>query len=489
MLETHAAGNAPDNRRVLLVDDLPSIHDDYRKVLAVPDDNSALDDDEALLFGTSKRTAVGFELESAYQGLEAIEKVEAALRAGRPYAMAFVDMRMPPGLDGVETVERLWAVDPSLQVVICTAYSDYAWDEVFRRLDAQDRLLVLKKPFDPVEMAQLARTLTVKWNLHVKAEMKVAELDAAVTERTRSLSHANDALRTEIAERERLQQQLVQAEKLASIGQLSAGVAHELNTPIQYLTDNVNFVRRSLDPLLAAADSVEQMVAAYRADRLNETSVAETDALLKRLKLPYVKKNVPAALDQSLDGLRRMAGIVGAMKSFSRPSDGAMTPADIGEIIADSIALAHTKYTDVAELDVAVQPQLAPLPCLRNEIGQVILNLVVNAADAIDEAARKTGTPGKGRITILAERSGDFLQLRVRDNGTGIPLAARGRIFDPFFTTKPVGSGTGQGLSISYAIVVQQHGGTITFETADGQGTTFEVRLPYAAREANRTIA
>jgi CheY-like chemotaxis protein len=148
--------NTPPNRRILLVDDMPAIHEDFRKILAGSMMESDLDEDEAVLFGTAARAApVRFETDSAYQGAEAIDKVRASLLANLPYAMAFVDIRMPPGLDGVETIERLWREDPALQIVLCTAYSDYSWTEVLTRLDARDRLLILKKPFDAVEVYQL----------------------------------------------------------------------------------------------------------------------------------------------------------------------------------------------------------------------------------------------------------------------------------------------------------------------------------------------
>jgi diguanylate cyclase (GGDEF)-like protein/PAS domain S-box-containing protein len=183
--------NRLENRRVLVVDDARAIHEDFRKILAasVP---SPLDQDEAMLFGTTARPmSVSFEMDSAFQGLEAIEKVEASLRADRPYAMAFVDMRMPPGLDGVETVERLWSVDPELQVVLCTAYSDSTWTEVLNRLDVRDRLLILKKPFDPIEVYQFANSLTAKWMASRQAAFKMNTLEEAVERRTRELSDAN----------------------------------------------------------------------------------------------------------------------------------------------------------------------------------------------------------------------------------------------------------------------------------------------------------
>jgi len=180
------------NRRILLADDMPAIHDAFRKILLPDSSSSDLDDVESDLFGTSAKTpAVNFVLDSAYQGQEALAKVREALWTGRPYALAFIDMRMPPGWDGVETIEQLWREDPRLQIVICTAFADHSWIEVFDRLDARDRLLVLKKPFDPIEVRQLASALTVKWQMTEDAAFKVNLLEQAVEKRTRELSDAN----------------------------------------------------------------------------------------------------------------------------------------------------------------------------------------------------------------------------------------------------------------------------------------------------------
>ncbi len=163
----------PQNRRVLLADDTPAIHEDFRKILLPQPAATNLDDIEAALFGTAARKSdVEFVLDSACQGQEAVAKVREALEADEPYAMAFIDMRMPPGWDGVETIEQLWLVDPRLQIVICTAYADQSWVEVFERLDARDRLLVLKKPFDPIEVRQLASALTMKWQMTEDAAFK-----------------------------------------------------------------------------------------------------------------------------------------------------------------------------------------------------------------------------------------------------------------------------------------------------------------------------
>ncbi|MHB2249582.1 GGDEF/EAL domain-containing response regulator [Pseudomonas fitomaticsae] len=184
------------NRRVLIVDDTASIHGDFAKILkpATVEDKD-LDETENLLFGTPSSAPTSskehFELDSAYQGREALDKVEAALAAGRPYAMAFIDMRMPPGWDGLETIERLWQADPKLQVALCTAYSDYSWEEIDQRLPQNDRLLILKKPFDAIEIRQMASALTVKWQMTEDAELKMNQLEQAVEERTRELSDAN----------------------------------------------------------------------------------------------------------------------------------------------------------------------------------------------------------------------------------------------------------------------------------------------------------
>jgi diguanylate cyclase (GGDEF)-like protein/PAS domain S-box-containing protein len=181
-----------ENRRILLVDDLASIHEDFGKILQAAQPASELDEEEAMLFGrTSRATTIEFDIDSAFQGAEALEKVRASLKAQRPYAMAFIDMRMPPGWDGAETVERLWKEDPKLQVVFCTAYSDYSWQEVLARLEVNDRLLILKKPFDPIEVYQLACALTTKWALNEQAAFKMGELETAVEDRTRALSNAN----------------------------------------------------------------------------------------------------------------------------------------------------------------------------------------------------------------------------------------------------------------------------------------------------------
>ena len=195
------------NRRVLVIDDNQAIHDDMRKIL-VGDllAREALQDDEEILFGVETAPITRFEIDSAYQGQEGLAKLEQALAAGRPYALAFVDVRMPPGWDGIETVSRLWRVYPALQIVICTAYSYYSWNDIRRRVDPSENLLILKKPFDNIEVVQLAHSLTRKWLVSRQAEAKMADLDGMVSERTRQLQAAHEAIQGEFRERARAQE-------------------------------------------------------------------------------------------------------------------------------------------------------------------------------------------------------------------------------------------------------------------------------------------
>ena len=188
--------STPTNRRILLIDDTPSIHEDFQRILSGTDTASELDAAEEALFGEVSASvgSANFDLDSAYQGEEGLEKVSAALNADSPYALAFVDMRMPPGWDGVETIQEIWKVDPRLQIVICTAHSDYSWDEILGRLAVEDRLLILKKPFDNIEVIQLASALTAKWQMTRHAELKVTRLESAVQERTNALAIANQEL-------------------------------------------------------------------------------------------------------------------------------------------------------------------------------------------------------------------------------------------------------------------------------------------------------
>jgi two-component system NtrC family sensor kinase len=466
------------NRRILLVDDMPTIHDDFRKILgasAAPA-KAALEAARAALFGDdagvpAKPAPQPFELDSAYQGEEGLAKVEASLREGRPYAMAFVDMRMPPGWDGVETIEHLWRADPKLQVVICTAYSDTSWEEVLERLDARDRLLILKKPFDNIEVRQLANALTAKWQANEQLASQIDNLESAVTERTRKLQ-------TEMDERKQLEAQLVQSEKLASIGQLAAGVAHEINNPIGYVFSNFGTLEGYLESLFRMFDACE--AAAAQAP----TVAQRLRALADELQLEYLKEDVPSLMRESKEGIGRVRRIVADLKDFSHvDQEQTWQHADVERGIDSTLNIVASELRFKADV-VKEYGGIGEVECLPSQINQVVMNLVVNAAHAI-------GTE-RGRIVVRTGTAGSEAWIEVADNGSGIPKDVLPRIFDPFFTTKPVGKGTGLGLSLSYGIV-QKHGGRITVDTEPGRGTTFRVSLPLqrapAAREEEALAA
>jgi PAS domain S-box-containing protein len=276
----------------------------------------------------------------------------------------------------------------------------------------------------------------------------------------------------EVTERIHLQTQLLQAQKLESIGQLAAGIAHEINTPTQYVGDNTRFLQdafHDLQPILTELKRVQHDPIATRA-------LGPLAELAARADLDYLLDEIPKAVCQSLEGIERVAGIVRAMKEFAHPGTPDKTPIDLNRAIQSTLTVARNEWKYVADLVTDLDENLPPVPCLPGEINQVILNLVVNAAHAIGDMVSEGKMP-KGEIRVTTRLAGDFGEIRVSDNGTGIPAEIHRKIFDPFFSTKAVGKGTGQGLAISHA-VVEKHGGTITFNTRLGQGTTFIVRLP-----------
>jgi signal transduction histidine kinase len=257
----------------------------------------------------------------------------------------------------------------------------------------------------------------------------------------------------DISEVKQLQSQLAQAQKLESVGQLAAGVAHEINTPIQYIGDNAKFLED------AFRDLIEMREVEHRAE-----------------DFAYLKAEVPNAITQLSEGVNHVARIVRAMKEFSHPGPIEKTEVDINQAIESTILVSKHEWKFVAEITTDLDPDLPPVPCVAGEVNQVILNLIVNAAHAIAEVVKDSGR--KGRILISTRQKESVLEISIADTGAGIPEGIQSRIFDPFFTTKPVGKGTGQGLAIAHTVIVQKHKGTLRFESEVGRGTTFLIELP-----------
>jgi two-component system NtrC family sensor kinase len=420
--------------RVLIVDDSPPIHEDFRQILA-GGESSDIDSLEGLLFGDPVPAAPArrFELDSAFQGQEALALVQRAVAAGQPYAVCFLDVRMPPGWDGPETLRQLWAVDPALQVVLCTAYSDYSWSEIVERCGDTDRLLILKKPFEVPEVRQLAHALAEKWRLARVQARRLADLEALVAERT-------EALRREMAERARAEHELHQTQRLEALGRLAAGIGHEINNPLAFILGSIEAAQETLVGLEAQID-------------------ADT------------YRDIARFLEAATIGSDRIAQIVRSIKMFVRPDEAAPEAVDVPAAVRLALDMAAV---DVPE-HVAIDTDLGAVPLVlgkRVEVEQLLINLFRNAVQALAGQQER-----EARVRVSCRRDGERVLIEVADTGAGIAQSDLDKIFDPFFTTRPVGQGTGLGLSICHAIVTGM-GGTIDVRSAEQDGTTVTVGLP-----------
>lgn len=543
------------NHRILVVDDNNSIHADFREILcpASSAKTAAADALEAALFGEQPQPMdqTMFEMDSAYQGEEALAMVKRSLEAGQPYAMAFVDVRMPPGWDGIETVARIWEVYPALQVVICTAYSDYSWGEMRAKVGQPDSLVILKKPFDNIEVQQLAHALTKKWRLNLQTEQQLKELSEtnaslAVSEERfskafkespvpsaiqtfpdRRIVDVNERLMQvtgcsreeligqtaadlslwekpeladqwyeaivrqelvrdqaakirsksgslremlvslspvimsgkphvlllaqDISERALLERQLRQAQKMEAIGQLAAGVAHDFNNILTVIQGHAGLLQNKFKPGDPDIKSIEQI------------SLSAT----------------------------RAATLVRQLLMFSRKQVMQFKHLDFNNLISDTIKMLQRLVGEHVEIEFRQKASLPAIYADASMIEQILMNLSVNARDAM---------PNGGHVTISTAletvhraptpmdpvaRDGEFICLTFSDTGTGMDTQILGRIFEPFFTTKPAGKGTGLGLSTVFGIV-RQHHGWLDVQSKPGHGTTFRIYIPVSHQPAEK---
>jgi len=290
----------------------------------------------------------------------------------------------------------------------------------------------------------------------------------------------------DITERKMMESQLAQAQKLESIGQLAAGIAHEINTPTQYVGDNVRFLQDGFEDLMQIVEKHGELLCAARNGGASAELIDNVEALTEEADLEYLRDEIPNAIGQSLEGIDRVGEIVRAMKQFSHPGGEEKTRLDLNNAIETTITVARNEWKYVAEMETDFDEAVSGVPCYPGDLNQVILNIIVNAAHAISDVVG--GNSGqKGTITVKTRRDGNWAEIRISDTGGGIPQEIRSRIFDPFFTTKEVGKGTGQGLAIAHNIITEKHGGSLTFESDVGNGTTFVIRLP--AGESSKAAA
>ncbi len=286
----------------------------------------------------------------------------------------------------------------------------------------------------------------------------------------------------DVTERKQLERELAQSQKLRSIGQLASGIAHEINTPTQYVGDNTRFLQDAFADLLGVIGALTRLIQEARSGPLGLERLGAVEAALRRADLDYLAAEIPVAIRHTLEGVERIASIVRALKEFAHPGREEKVMADLNAIIETTLTVARNEWKYVADVATDLDAGLPPLACHPGELGQVILNLVVNSAHAIEEVVGR-GTGAKGRITISTQRRNGWARIRVEDSGAGIPEAVRPRIFEPFFTTKPAGRGTGQGLALCHTVIVEKHGGRIRFESEAGRGTVFTIELPIAPEE------
>jgi signal transduction histidine kinase/CheY-like chemotaxis protein len=629
-----------EQKRILVVDDNEAIHYDFRKALEINKSNSELEGIRNKLFPVNSNlpniytSYPSFIIDSAYQGLEAIELLKKNIVKGQRYALAFIDMLMPPGIDGITTIEQLWAIDPDLQIVICTAHTDASYEEIYQRLKGSDNFLILKKPFDIIEILQMVSSLTRKWELDQQARLQLKKqsdrlhyffqeadflyrlsqlsqtvfstkeamqfyIDGICSLRDWPIGHIYRAEQNEdntvnlhstdiwyvkdkdrfieyqelvrktvfesgeglpglvlqskkaywienikfddsflqvnilvksgirgalavpiklydtviavveffseqpihknqqlldlttaaanqlglLLERRRnekelkqnyeqlqalykemqnTQAQLLQHAKLVSIGQLAAGVAHEINNPIAYVTSNTEILRKNYEIFKELFNHLNSLFS-----QTDPSLQKHWKEVIKTKNLDFLIKDCDEILKESLEGLERVRDIVADLKSFSHTDEAEVQEENINHCLDVTIKMIwnELKYKCTVIKDYG---QLPPLRCYARQLNQVFMNLLVNASQAINN---------QGEITITTRHLDDAIHITIQDTGEGIAPENMEKLFDPFFTTKPVGTGTGLGLSISYNII-KKHKGQINVTSELGKGTRFTIILP-----------
>ena len=420
--------------RILLIDDNSEIHEDFQKILAPGGrQNRTLNDIEAEMFGDNavQPGPVSFELSSALQGEQAYRMVQESLQEGRPYAMAFVDGRMPPGWDGVETIRRIWEVDRDLQIVICTAYADYSWKQIIDKLGQSDSLLILKKPFDNVEAIQLAHALTHKWRLNREARLKMETLNQLVSQRTADLEAANARLLD-------TNRRLEAASRAKSL--FLAMMSHELRTP--------------MNGVLGMAEILSQTPLNEEQRECIESIRFSGDSLLS---------------------------IISDILDYSRSEAGQLTlepePFDLRGAVDQAVKILQPRVVEKGLTLGVVETTPLPTPLIGDpgRVRQILLNLIGNAV--------KFTETGSIEVRLLCEAetaTHAAVRLEIQDTGIGVSPEAQAVLFQPFTQadlslTRRHG-GTGLGLAISQQLVALMKG-EIGMRSAVGQGSTFWFNL------------
>ncbi|MBZ0268474.1 response regulator [bacterium] len=370
----------------------------------------------------------GYDVEVAEDGQQAVE----ILRRESDIRLAVIDWAMP-GLEGPDVCRAAQKLDRFVYIFVLTGRTKQEGMPEALTAGASD---FISKPFH------------------------AAELEA----RLRAASRILD-----------LQGQISDMQKMDSIGRLAAGVAHEINTPIQYVGDNTRFLEGAYGELLGLFESARTLLGRLVDGAATPEEIARVAGEWRDSDFEYLSAEIPRAVSESLEGLEQVSSIVAAMKEFSHPGSDHPTPTDLHPAIESTITVARNEWKYRCRMETGFDPEMPLVPCLVGDLKQVLLNLIVNAAHAI---AEREDEGQLGTITIATKHDGKWAEIRVSDTGNGIPPEIRRKVFEPFFTTKEPGRGTGQGLALAHNVIKRKHGGTIEFETETGVGTTFIIRLP-----------
>ena len=431
--------------RILVIDDNPNIHKDFQTILLEEQESTALESLRDEVFGNTtseSQTKSVFELEFASQGQEGCDKVKQACSENRPYELAFVDMRMPPGWDGLKTIEHIWEIDPKIQVVICTAYSDYSWGDITERLGKSENLLILKKPFDSTEVAQLAVALTEKWHLARQASLKMEQLEQMVKEQTDELKEANNQLKLEIAEREQAELRLAELFKKVD----------NVNTELR---DFASIVSHDLKAPLRGIKTLATWILDDCGDKFDEKTNEQMNLLLSRVERMY----------NLIDGVLQYS-------RAGREENGGRVQVNLDQFVPEVINM----VVPPENIEVTVESQMPFIQCQETHMMQLFQNLLGNAIKYMDKQ--------QGWIKVNCVEEGDFWKFSIADNGPGIEEKHFERIFKMFqiIPVKEEIEGTGVGLTVTKKIV-EFYGGKIWIESKVGQGSTFFFTLPKQEQE------
>jgi len=460
-----------ENNRILVIDDDEGIREAYNSIFTPVRESELLKKGRELFSNdnnaSGQRIKKEYEVVFAVNGQKGIECVKEAIKLDKRFALAFIDMKMP-GLNGAQTTKQIWALDREIKIVIVTAFSEYSPDDIIE-VTGRDDIFYLRKPFVQEEILQFARSLSYEWNLEKKRELLEQQLKKA----NQKLKTLNINLKEKIEEQAAL---IVQAEKMATVGMLAAGVAHEINNPIAFINGNLSALKKYLHKINGLNQKYLKLDMVSRQNDIKaiKTTLLEVLNYKTENKIDFIMEDLSDLAEESIEGIDRIKNIVQDLKTFSRIDEAEYKQIDINKSIDTTLNIIWNEIKYKAE----VKKDYGDLPlvkCFPQKLSQAFMNLLLNASQAIEKKGEiKIST----RIIIKGRREKDqYVEIRISDTGTGIPKEQLNRIFDPFFTTKPEREGTGLGLSIVYDII-KAHNGRINILSEKGRGSEVIILIP-----------